>query len=61
LIDTAFPPKEAPEKSDVPLYMPLKICFLGNKLSGKTTLSQKISSKYGVLIINPVTVLAEAF
>ena len=41
--------------------MPLKMAFVGDKFSGKTTISQKISSKYGVLIINPVNIIGQAF
>lgn len=41
--------------------MPLKIGFVGNSLSGKTTFSQKIAQKYGAVLINPVQVIAEAF
>lgn len=41
--------------------MPLKIGFVGNSLSGKTTISQKLAQKYSVVLINPVQVLAEAF
>lgn len=41
--------------------MPLKISFVGDSLSGKTTLSQKIAQKYGIIFINPVSVIAEAF
>ncbi len=41
--------------------MPLKISFVGNTLSGKTTLSQKLAQKYGLVVINPVSILSEAF
>lgn len=41
--------------------MPLKVAFVGNSLSGKTTISQKLSQKYGLVFINPVSILSEAF
>ena len=57
IIEKAYPPKEAPSKSDVPLYMPLKIGFIGNRLSGKSSIANKIASKYGVTIIDPKAIL----
>lgn len=41
--------------------MPLKIGLAGDKSSVKTTLALKLSEKYGVIIINPVTIINEAF
>jgi dephospho-CoA kinase len=41
--------------------MPLKIGFIGDHLTGKTTISQKIANKYGVMIINPASIISEAF
>ncbi len=41
--------------------MPLKIGFVGHNLSGKTILSQKIAQKYGIVFINPVAIITEAF
>jgi adenylate kinase family enzyme len=41
--------------------MPLKIAFLGDSLSGKTIFSQKLSQKYGIILINPVSIIIEAF
>jgi len=40
--------------------MPLKMSLLGDHLSGKTTISHKLSAKYGVVIINPQAVITEA-
>lgn len=57
LIDTAEPQADLPPKSDIPLYMPMKVCLTGNTLSGKTTLAHKLSSKYGTMIINPQSVI----
>ncbi len=57
MIEKAHPPLELPPKKDIPLYMPLKIGLVGNHLSGKTTLAQQISNKYGVMIINPQQVI----
>jgi len=37
--------------------MPVKIGFVGDSLSGKSTISQKLSAKYGVIVINPHTVI----
>lgn len=37
--------------------MPLKIGLLGDRLSGKTTISQKLAGKYGVIIINPQAII----
>jgi adenylate kinase family enzyme len=47
-----------PDNKKIPLYMPLKIGLLGDQLSGKTTLSQKISQKYGVIFINPASIIS---
>jgi adenylate kinase family enzyme len=41
--------------------MPLKIAFVGNSLAGKTTISQKLSQKFGIIFINPVSIISEAF
>jgi adenylate kinase family enzyme len=41
--------------------MPLKIGFIGNSLSGKTALSQRLAQKYGLVYINPVSIISEAF
>jgi dephospho-CoA kinase len=48
-------------KSDIPLYLPLKIAFVGDRLSGKSSVAQKIGSKYGIMVINPQNVINEAF
>lgn len=40
--------------------MPLKMGLLGDHLAGKTTIAQKLSSKYGVVIINPQAIITEA-
>lgn len=37
--------------------MPLKISFIGDSLSGKTTLTQKLVAKYGIVLINPVQII----
>lgn len=37
--------------------MPLKISFIGDSLSGKTTLAQKLVAKYGIVLINPVQII----
>jgi adenylate kinase family enzyme len=37
--------------------MPLKIGFIGNSLSGKTALSQRLAQKYGIIYINPVAII----
>ena len=60
MIEKAYPQKETPAKGDVPLYMPLKIGFVGNRLSGKSSIASKIASKYGVSIIDPKVLLKEA-
>lgn len=52
-----YPANQPPEKPNLPLHMPLKLAFLGDSLSGKTTLSQKLSQKYGIVLINPVVVI----
>lgn len=41
--------------------MPLKMSFLGDTLSGKSTIANKISSKYGLVLINPQQLINEAF
>ena len=41
--------------------MPLKIGVAGNKSSVKTTLALRLSEKYGVILINPVNIINEAF
>ena len=41
--------------------MPLKIGFVGSHLSGKSLIAEKIAAKYGVTIINPKTILSQAF
>ena len=61
IIEKAYPSREAPGKSSIPLYMPLKIGFIGNRLSGKTIIASKIAAKYGIMIIDPKTMLSEAF
>jgi adenylate kinase family enzyme len=43
------------------LHVPIKIGFLGDSLSGKTTIAQKICHKYGLILINPVQLINEAF
>ena len=41
--------------------MPLKIGFIGNRLSGKSSIANKIANKYGVTIVDPKSILNEAF
>jgi adenylate kinase family enzyme len=41
--------------------MPLKMSFVGDSLSGKTALAQKLIAKYGITLINPVQIINEAF
>ena len=41
--------------------MPLKLSFVGDSLSGKTTLAQKLITKYGIVLINPVQIITDAF
>lgn len=41
--------------------MPLKIGFVGKSQAGKSTYSQKICQKFGIVLINPASVIAEAF
>lgn len=33
--------------------MPLKISFMGPRVSGKSSLTAKLAEKYGIAIINP--------
>ena len=40
--------------------MPLKIGFVGNRLSGKSSIATKIAAKYGINIIDPKALLKEA-
>jgi hypothetical protein len=61
LINVAYPMNQPAAKSNVPLYMPLKLGFVGNTLSGKTTLSQKLAQKYNLILINPQQIINEAF
>jgi predicted NACHT family NTPase len=58
VISIGFPERAAPEKNNIPLYMPLKISLVGDSLVGKTTLSQKIAQKYGIVFINPVSIIS---
>jgi adenylate kinase family enzyme len=37
--------------------MPLKISFIGDSLSGKTTIGQKLITKYGIILINPIQII----
>ena len=57
LISKAYPDQSVPTNSGVPLYMPLKISFYGGRLAGKSTLSAKVSEKYGIPIIDPSELL----
>ena len=41
--------------------MPLKIGFIGNHLSGKSVIIEKCASKYGIMTIDPVSLLKQAF
>jgi dephospho-CoA kinase len=41
--------------------MPLKIGFVGDRLSGKSSIANKIAAKYGIMIIDPKTILKESF
>lgn len=40
--------------------MPLKVTFLGAKLTGKSTHTAKLAEKYGVIIINPKEIIKQA-
>lgn len=58
LIGKAYPMAEPPKKNDkLPLYMPLKLGLVGDSLSGKTTIAQKLNTKYGVILINPHAII----
>lgn len=61
LISRAYPNQPLPEDPELPLNMPLKISMNGSRLAGKTSLSAKLSEKYGIPIINPTELLTEAF
>ena len=41
--------------------MPIKIGFLGNRLSGKSVISGKVAAKYGITVIDPKLILNEAY
>jgi len=61
LIDQAYPKKALPEKQNLPLYMPLRVGFSGNRLSGKTTQVKKLLSKYpSLILIDPKKILTDA-
>ena len=61
LIDHAYPPKPIPQNNDIHISnLPLKMTFVGNKLSGKSTMSQKLSEKYGLALIDPTKIVKEA-
>jgi len=40
--------------------MPLKIGFVGSRLSGKSSIANKIAAKYDVPILDPKAILKEA-
>lgn len=60
LTSKAYPSNDTPPKTDIPLYMPLKVAFIGDRLSGKSTIAEKIANKYGIICINPRNIIKEA-
>lgn len=40
--------------------MPLKVAFIGDRLSGKSTIAERIANKYGIICINPRNIIKEA-
>ncbi|KAL4495175.1 hypothetical protein ABPG72_007282 [Tetrahymena utriculariae] len=61
VIDKIYPQKAIQSKpEDIPDHMPLRISIIGNRFSGKKSLSQLIKQKYGVEIIDVYDVLDQA-
>ena len=60
IIQISYPDLAIPEKSDLPLHMPLKVIFTGKKLAGKSTHSSKLAEKFGLPLIDPTELLKEA-
>lgn len=53
LIDKIYPSLKGPEKSTIPLYMPVKLGVTGSSLSGRRTQAAKLANRYGLVVIDP--------